>query len=164
MCWLIDYSWWRAAGGCLGRICQPVSLPTWYWTLSSLSVCLSVWRVSVCFHLSVYLSVCPSACQSICQHVSLNRTSLDLFINFINSDRRNIVISFFFLSLAFLLSAFLQELRLWPPDSSRRQTLKRLWSLLMKGFRSHWMWRRTLVREEEASLVWVDFWFIHWKW
>lgn len=74
---------------------QSVFLPVWYWSLSSFSVCLSPVMhlrllLSVCF-----LSVCPSACQSVCQHISLNSTSLNLFINFINNDWTNIVTSFF---------------------------------------------------------------------
>lgn len=45
---------------------QSVFLPRRIWSLSFLSVCLSVWCVSVCFCPSVYF--CPSSCQSICQH------------------------------------------------------------------------------------------------
>lgn len=71
--------------------------------------------------------------------------SLDILINFINIKKKTL----FRVSVSLTHFLLFQGLQLWHPDSSRKQTLKRLWSLLMKAFRSRWMWRRGLVSEED---------------
>ncbi len=169
MCWLIDYSWWRAAGVEVvwaESVNQSVFLhDTGCFLLSLCDVSLFA---LVCLYIYLYVSWPVSQYVSMCLWTAPILTSLSTLSTVIA-----LILSYLFFkkSLAFLLSVitFLQELRLWPPDSSRRQTLKRLWSLLMKGFRLHWTWRRRLVREETVSLIYLSsesgrFWgFIYWR-
>lgn len=89
------------SGGCLGRICQPVSLATYIIPDPFFSHC-----VSVCV-MSLFSFVCLFICLYFHRPVSLclNRTSLNLFID---SDNPKIAVLFFFKScLPFICRCFL---------------------------------------------------------